>query len=323
MEHIQLNNTDLLVSPLCLGTSQYGTGRTEEFSLRQLDAYRDRGGNFLDTAHVYGDWEPGQTARSERLIGRWLKGVKNRDKLVIMTKGAHPRLETMHIPRCKPKDIETDLDESLACLGTDYIDMYLLHRDDVSVPAADILDCLEQERKKGKIRHYGCSNWTLARIKEIQTLALKGGAEGFTCNQIKWSLAEANVENIADKSMVLMEQETWAWHKSSGVNVTEYNSTAHGWFSKLYKGQTPPDKVRSLYENQTNDELFKIIRNALKKYSLTVTDISLGYLMSQPFTSVPVTSFSSEDQFEEGMHACGVKLPREFVDELNRAKGLL
>jgi aryl-alcohol dehydrogenase-like predicted oxidoreductase len=326
MEYRTLGKTDLLVSPLCLGASQYGTGLSKEFAFGQLDAFADRGGNFIDTAHVYGDWEPGETARSERLIGEWLRKRpgKNgtREKFVIMTKGAHPLLATMHIPRCTPRDIETDLNGSLECLGVDYIDMYLLHRDDVSLPVSLILDCLEKARGQGKIRHYGCSNWTLPRIREAETYARKMNFEGFTCNQIRWSLAQANVEKISDKSMVLMDRETYAWHEKSGASVTAYHSTAHGWFTKQYKGQIIADKLRELYENDTNTAILKIISRSVQEFSLSATDISLGYIMSQPFSSVPITSFSNDSQFEEGMRACEAKLPQTLVDELKAAAGL-
>jgi aryl-alcohol dehydrogenase-like predicted oxidoreductase len=321
MEYLKLGKTDLLVSPLCLGASKYGTRLTKEFAFRQLESFVEQGGNFIDTAHVYGDWEPGETARSERVLGEWLQKHRNREKLVIITKGAHPRLKTMSLPRCTPSDIETDLNESLNCLGVDYIDLYLLHRDDVSLPVSQILDCLEKARRQGKIRHYGCSNWTLPRIREADAYARQAGLEGFSCNQLDWSLAQANIENIPDKSMVSMDPETYDWHTKTAMSVTAYHSTAHGWFAKQYTGKTITDNQRSLYENDTNTAILKIISRAAQQLSLTITDISLGYMMSHPFSSVPITSFSNDSQLDEGMHACGVKLPQALIDELNTAKG--
>lgn len=322
MKYRKLGKTDLLVSPLCLGVSQYGTGLSKEFAFRQLDAFVDHGANFIDTAHVYGDWEPGETARSERVVGEWFRKSKKRKKIVIITKGAHPRLESMAVPRCKPSDIEMDLNGSLDCLGVNCIDMYLLHRDDVSLPVSLMLDCLEQARRQGKIRYYGCSNWTLPRIREADAYAREAGLEGFSCNQLKWSLAQVNVENIPDKSMVSMDPETYVWHKETGMSITAYNSTAHGWFAKRYRGQPVTDKLRGLYENDTNTNIFKIISHAAQQLSLSITDISLGYMFSHPFSSVPITSFRNDSQFEEGIHACEVKLPQTLIDELNAAKGL-
>ncbi|MDR0452374.1 MAG: aldo/keto reductase [Treponema sp.] len=323
MEYFQLGKTDLFVSPLCLGTSKYGTGLSKEFAFRQLDAFVERGGNFIDTAHVYGDWEPGESARSERVLGEWLRKNKGREKLVIATNGAHPRLETMSLSRCTPLDIETDLNESLSCLGVDCVDLYFLHRDDVALPVSHMLDCLEKARGEGKIRHYGCSNWTLPRIREADAYARQTGIEGFSCNQLMWSLAQTNVEKIPDKSMVAMDSETYEWHKKSAMSVTSYHSTAHGWFAKQHAGETVTDRCRDLYENDTNTAILSIVSRAAKQLSLSVTDISLGYMTAQPFSSVPITSFSSDSQLDAGMRACEVKLPRALVDELNAAKGLV
>jgi aryl-alcohol dehydrogenase-like predicted oxidoreductase len=321
MTYCKLGKTELSVSSLCLGTVQFGTGLAGEDAIRQLDIFTDQGGNFIDTAHVYGDWVPGDTARSERLLGDWIHKKKNREKLVISTKGAHPRLEAMHIPRCTPGDIEKDLNESLKCLGTDYLDMYFLHRDDVSLPAGELISCLESARRQGKIRHYGCSNWTLKRIKEAAAYAKEQGAEGFSCNQLKWSLAEPNAENIPDKSMVLMDGETYAWHRESGISVTAYQAIANGWFSKLYAGSPVSEALKKLYENDVNSRIFKIISRAAAKLSLSITAISLGYILSHPFAAVPIASFTGENQLKEALHLKDTPLPRSLIAELNGCRG--
>lgn len=89
MNYKQLTGTDLLVSGLCLGTVQFGASVGEKECFEQLDEFTDLGGNFLDTAHVYGDWLPGERARSERMIGKWMKQSGRRNHFVISTKGAH------------------------------------------------------------------------------------------------------------------------------------------------------------------------------------------------------------------------------------------
>ena len=98
MEYKKFSNTDLKVSAICLGTVNYGTAMQEADAKRQMSKFLDMGGNFIDTAHVYGDWEPPVTARSERVIGNWLKETGARSSIVLATKGAHPRMDTMHIP---------------------------------------------------------------------------------------------------------------------------------------------------------------------------------------------------------------------------------
>jgi aryl-alcohol dehydrogenase-like predicted oxidoreductase len=171
MNYITLFSGGPEVSKLCLGTGRFGAGLPREEALKQLDLFFDRGGNFVDTARVYADWVPGGHGASESTVGAWLKKRKLRNRVIISSKGAHPDLKTMHIPRMGPADVRFDLEESLRALGTDYIDLYFLHRDDPSRPVGEILDMLESFRKEGKIRHYGCSNWTLNRIEEADKAA--------------------------------------------------------------------------------------------------------------------------------------------------------
>ena len=121
MNYRQLTGTYLLVSNLCLGTVQFGSAVEEKDCFEQLNEFTDSGGNFLDTAHVYGDWLPGERARSERVIGKWLKQSGKRNHYVIATKGAHPRLDSMEVSRVNREAIMTDMEESLKCLETDAI----------------------------------------------------------------------------------------------------------------------------------------------------------------------------------------------------------
>ena len=121
MKYKMLQSTDLKVSGICLGTVKYGTDMAERDAWEQMDSFLDLGGNFLDTAHVYGDWTPGERAKSEHVIGRFLKNRGNRSRVIISTKGAHPYMETMGESRVKPECIRRDLEESLQALGTDEI----------------------------------------------------------------------------------------------------------------------------------------------------------------------------------------------------------
>ena len=121
------SNDDIRVSPIGLGTVNFGTGISEQDCFEQLDRYADVG-NLIDTAHVYGDWVPGERGQSERVIGKWMASRQCRELVVISTKGAHPRLSSMDSSRVKPEDIRLDLEESLRCLQTDVIDLYFLHQ---------------------------------------------------------------------------------------------------------------------------------------------------------------------------------------------------
>jgi aryl-alcohol dehydrogenase-like predicted oxidoreductase len=323
MEYLQLGKTGFDVSPICLGSAQFGSGVSREDAFWQLDTFVEMGGNFIDTAKIYNDWVEGEKSRSEKRIGEWLRKSGKRDKVVIMTKGAHPLWESMFVSRCTPSEIGIDIDDSLRNLGIEQIDMYLLHRDNPRLPAGLLLDTLEAARRVGKIKHYGFSNWMFPRILEAADYAKQTGIEGFSCNQVMWSLAEINANNIADKTLVSMDRETYDWHCSSNTSATFYSSTAGGWFSKIEKDSELSAVQKNLYENDINQKIFTKIQKASKELGLSLIEISLAYTKAQPFPAIPVTSFSKKEQLLESMKACEIVLPESLVKDLNFLKGLV
>ena len=159
MKYIQLNNTDLDVSRICLGTAGFGDKLDQEKSFEVLDAFIRAGGNFIDTANVYCKWLEGHGTCSEKIIGKWLKDRGAEGKVIVATKGAHYSFEDPGRSRVNREDIRADLDESCRTLGKDEIDCYWLHRDDPEKPVEEIVDILEELKKEGRIRYYGFSNY--------------------------------------------------------------------------------------------------------------------------------------------------------------------
>ncbi len=316
MDYKKFSNTDLTVSAICLGTVNYGTAMKDADAKHQMSKFIDLGGTFIDTAHVYGDWEPPVTGRSERVIGSWLKDTGLRSKVVLATKGAHPRLETMNIPRCSDKEIAMDLDESLSFLNTDYIDLYFLHRDHTNRPVGEILECLEDKVRQGKIRYYGCSNWKLERLIEAQEYAKAHGLHGFVCNQLMWSLAEINFENLEDQSFILMDKPTYQYHSENNLNAMAYMSVAKGYFARLALGEDLPWSVEKVYGNEADKKIYARLKEVTgDRY--TITDISLKYLMVHPFASVPIASFDNDAQLEESLRCCDLNIPEELLKSVS------
>ena len=303
---------DLKVSPVGLGTVNFGTGLSEADSMDQMDRYLEVG-NLIDTAHVYGDWEPGVRGRSERVIGKWLSLRGGRDRVIISTKGAHPRLESMDIPRVTPEAIRRDLEESLRCLNTEYVDLYFLHRDDPARPVGESLECLERLRGEGKIRAYGCSNWRLDRILEAERYAKAHSLSGFVCNQLMWSLAAVDMAQVADKTLVGMDGRTYAWHRRSQMAAMAYMSVANGYFDHLAAGDLR-EAVRIKYGLPINAVIHKRLCELSAKTGMSLTALSLLYFSAAPFPAVALASFSSPKQME----ACTGLLQREAPLEIAR-----
>jgi aryl-alcohol dehydrogenase-like predicted oxidoreductase len=318
MNYIEFNKTVLKVSQICLGTVNYGTALSFQDSKRQISQFVDAGGNFIDTAHVYGDWEPEILGRSEHAIGEWIKETKMRDSIILASKGAHPLLNNMNNQRVNPTEIEKDLNESLEYLNTDYIDIYFLHRDDPSIPVSELLDFLSEKVKEGKIRYFGCSNWSLLRLKEATKYAIKKNITGFVCNQIMWSLADINHDNLDDKSMILMDKDTYAYHSQINLNVMAYMSIAKGYFTRRSLGEELPGSVDKIYKNSVNDEIYNNLLKCTNETGLTIMDLSLMYIVNHSFPSVPVVSFNNEQQLKDGMKCCEIKVDENITEWLNK-----
>ncbi len=162
----RIGETGMLTFPLALGVGGLGVGMTEADAFELLDTYAGAGGTTVDTARVYSDWVPGELHRSERILGDWLRARRNRASILLCTKGGHPDLATVGVPRLDPASLRSDVEGSMASLRVDTIDLYWLHRDDPGRGVGEIVESLVSFVREGKIRHYGFSNWSAARIRE-------------------------------------------------------------------------------------------------------------------------------------------------------------
>lgn len=311
-------NTDLKPSAICLGTGQLGSTVDKKTSFELLDAFVDMGGNFIDTAHVYADWIPGEKSASEKTIGRWLKERGIRDKVIIGTKGAHPELSTMHIQRLSRDEIVKDLNESLEYLQTDYIDLYWLHRDDPKRPVADILETLNDQVLAGKIRYFGCSNWRPHRIREALEYAQKNGLKAFVANQMMWSYALPNKEGIKDKTLVPMDEEGLELHRQTGMAAIPYSSQAKGFFTKLSISglEGLSDDMKEVYYNDENMQRFKRAKKIAEEMAISINQVALAYLISQPFTTIPIVGCYTVQKLKDSIGAGDLELDKKTLEYL-------
>ncbi|MDR1654835.1 MAG: aldo/keto reductase [Treponema sp.] len=323
MKYVLLSQKGPSVSKLCLGTGSFGTGLPKAAAFEQMDHFYEQGGTFLDTARVYAAWIPGGDQASEKTIGAWMKERKLRDKIVISTKGAHPDLKTMDVPRMGKNQVRKDLEESLAALGTDWIDLYFLHRDDPAVPAAEILGMLEEFRKEGKIRRYGCSNWKLERIEAADLEARRLGYEGFISNQLLWCIADLNVSGIGDKTLAVMDKETFAYHARTGKSAMAYMSACKGYFTKKRRGLPVAPDLEAMYGNPSNEAVLDGLPAWEAALRSSTASIVLAYIMAGPFPAVPIASFSSLAQLDEGLAASDISFSPDILEEIRRSRRFL
>ncbi len=297
---VKFNNMDIEVTKLALGTVNFGSYFSDEDSINQIYEYTEMGGNFIDTAHIYGDWEPGDGPRSEVVIGKWLKESGRRNEVVISSKGVHPDMATMDTPRVSVENIISDLDNSLKSLQTDYIDIYFLHMDDRSKPVGPLLECLEEQVKAGKIRYYGVSNWKLDRLMEADEYAMENDLKGFDVNQIMFGLAVCNQETLQKPYLIQMDEKIRKYQEKTGMNGMSYMAMSNGYLPKRFDGLLK-ENHHILYDTPHNDKVYEILQSACQS-SAEITDYCIFFLQDQPFPNVPICSFTSSKQLKEGMH---------------------
>ena len=320
MNYKTIHNTEIKVSSFAMGTGGFGGNIGEEFAGKLFDSYREKGGNFIDTANCYGRWLADGLNNSELTIGRMLKSRGCRKDIVLGTKGAHPRFNTMHIPRMSKEELATDLEESLKALQTDYIDIYWLHRDDPSQPVEEIMENLNIHVRAGKVRAIGCSNWEANRIKAALEYSKKAGITAFCADQNHYNLAKVNDEVMAGAFQTSANDDVITLYKKSGITAIPYSSQAQGLFSKAMEPdfyQNPNyEALRKLYLNPTTERHIKAVKNITQQTDFEPTQIALAYLINQPFDVVPIISTSSIERLNDIFDATKIKLTKEQMESL-------
>ncbi len=315
MKTIRFGSPDL--SRICLGGMDFGTKTSRDQAFRILDLYAGKGGNFLDTAHIYASWVPGGEGVSERVIGEWLRMRGMRSQVCLATKGAHPPLDNMAMSRCSSAEIRKDLAESLDRLGTDFIDLYWLHRDDPELPVEEIIETMEELQREKLIGSYGASNWSWRMIEKANEYAQTRGLSGFVANQPGWAWTE-NPQRPPTMRLVYMDKETHAFHTRTGLPVVPYSPQAKGFFGKenaeWAKGGFLGTAPRAAnYDTPVNREhLLQSIELAEKK-GCTANQIALAYLLCQPFPVYPIIGTGDPEHLLEAMGAVGVVFDKDLI----------
>ena len=309
-------------SVIALGSVPFGATMSEAQSFEFMDAFRDMGGTFIDTARVYGDFVRDIPGLAEETIGRWMAARHNREDLVIGTKGGHPRLQSMHTGRLDRESLLSDMADSLEALQTDYVDVYWLHRDDLSRPVGDILESLNLFVQRGQARLLGASNWTWQRIAEANEYAAAHGMAGFAANQPQFSLARQML--VEDDTLVQMDGPTHAFHERAGLPCVCFSSQAKGFFIKLHDQglETMPDKALRRFNSPENMAVYERLCALSLETGHSVGALQLAYLTCQSFDTYPIAGASRVEQVQALREAGDlvltpdqVRFLRDFADE--------
>ncbi|MBU9727856.1 aldo/keto reductase [Diplocloster modestus] len=315
MRYVQIPHTELRPAVLSMGSICSVEGPVTD-AYRILDMYRDAGGNLLDSANVYGKFFPAGTNICDIHIGNWLKSRGCRNRFIVETKGGHPDVKDFTRSRLDIESVRSDIEESLAALQTDSIDLFYLHRDDRSLPVGEIIEYLNDFRKVGLIRHFGCSNWEPDRICQAQAYAAAHGLEGFAANQLLWSMADADMRHYPWGGCTNMTAEAFDYHRTADMAVFAYESQARGFFQKYRDGggKAVPENLLALYGSPRNIARYKRAVRLAEDKDLPLSAVILAYLTSAPFPSGALIGPRTPEQFEDSMTAADIELtPEEFI----------
>jgi aryl-alcohol dehydrogenase-like predicted oxidoreductase len=312
MKKVSIKNTDLSVSPINFGGNVFGWTLDEKKSFEILDAFVAGGFNFIDTANTYPWWFNGVGELSEEIIGKWMKARGNRNDLVIATKVGSENKN--HPIDSSKKHILQSIDESLARLQVDHLDLYYTHFDDGKTPVEETLEAYDQIIKAGKVRYIAASNLTPERLVESLELSKKNGLPKYVALQPHYNLLER--ANYEEKYRDIVEK--------NDLSVFTYFSLAAGFLTGKYRktedmaGSAREGMVKP-YMNDKGLGVLAALDKVSEKHGSSPAVVSLAWLLAQPDITAPIVSATSERQLETIFKAPELTLDKEDLEILDKA----
>lgn len=316
MEYRQLGRTGLQVSELCLGTMQFGWTTNEAASISVLDAFREAGGNFVDTADIYTTWHTAGLAGggvSEEIIGRWLKARGGRADVVLATKVRGRMTEGPNGEGLSRQRVLRCCDDSLRRLQTDYLDLYQCHWADLTTPIEETLGALDDLVRAGKVRYLGASNYPAWRLMEALWQSDRRGRARFDSYQPQYSLMER----------AGFEIEALPLSKHHGLGVIPYSPLAGGFLTGKYRrGQTPPmgartKEIAERYCNESGWAVIDALADIGRTHGKTVSQTALAWHLTNPVVTAPIVGANNATQLRESLGAAGYRLDPAEMTRLN------
>lgn len=313
MEKRKLGKSGIEVSPLALGTNVFGWTVGEPTGFKLLDAFVDAGFNLIDTADVYPKWASGcQGGESELLIGKWLKSVGRRDKVVIATKvGMEMGPDRKGLSK---KYILRSAEESLRRLRTDHIDLYQSHKDDPDTPFEQTLEAYDQLIREGKVRAIGASNYSAERLRQAIDVSEKSGLPRYESLQPEYSLIERASYEAALEPLC----------REKNLGVISYFSLAGGFLTGKYRteadlAKSPRGKSVKKYLNERGLNILAALDEAAKQLNSTPARVAIAWLISRPGVTAPISSATSIAQLNDLFEATRLRLDAPAIAKLNQA----
>ena len=313
MELRQLGRSGVRVSRLGLGTMTWGRDTDEHEAAEQLRFYLDAGGNFIDTAAVYGNGD------AERVLGGFLGVMVPRDQIIIATKAGISFKSGERVVDNSRTSLIADLDRSLSHLRTDYVDLWQIHTWDENTPIEEVLSALDFAVSTGKARHVGISNfagWQLARAVTLQNPIF--GKAPIISTQNEYSLLNRKIE-----------REILPASRELGVGVLAWSPLGRGVLTGKYRSGLPSDSRGASphfssfiepYLDERSRKIVEAVMVASDGLGLSPLEVSLAWVRDCPGVTSAIIGARTGAQLRGALSAESVTLPvpvREALDEIS------
>ncbi|MEY3098700.1 MAG: aldo/keto reductase [Candidatus Nanopelagicaceae bacterium] len=313
MELRQLGRSGVRVSRLGLGTMTWGRDTDEHEAAEQLRFYLDAGGNFIDTAAVYGNGD------AERVLGGFLGVMVPRDQIIIATKAGISFKSGERVVDNSRTSLIADLDRSLSHLRTDYVDLWQIHTWDENTPLEEVLSALDYAVSTGKARHVGISNfagWQLARAVTLQNPIF--GKAAIISTQNEYSLLNRKIE-----------REILPASRELGVGVLAWSPLGRGVLTGKYRSGLPSDSRGASphfssfiepYLDERSRKIVEAVMVASDGLGLSPLEVSLAWVRDCPGVTSAIIGARTGAQLRGALSAESVTLPvpvREALDEIS------
>jgi aryl-alcohol dehydrogenase-like predicted oxidoreductase len=320
MKYGNVQGIDKPISRLVQGTIMLSS-KSLARSCQLLDDVLAAGCNTFDLAHHYGNGD------CERVMGQWLKTRGVRDQVVILTKGAHHSVDRRRVTSF---DITADLFDSLARLKTDYVDLYVLHRDDPTVPVGPIVEILNEHHRAGRIHAFGGSNWSVERIQQANMYAREHDLVPFAASSPHYSLAE-QVQPPWDGCVTISgpkHADARAWYQQTQMPVFAWSSIANGFLAGKFDHQDREAFAKNLdvssakaYCYDDNFERLERTAQLAREKGLTIPQIAMAYVLHQPLNLFALVGSQSGDELKANIAALETKLTDDEMAWLDLRNG--
>jgi predicted dehydrogenase/aryl-alcohol dehydrogenase-like predicted oxidoreductase len=270
-----------------------------------FDYWYESGGNTFDTAYIYAG------GLNEKILGHWIKNRGVREDVVIIAKGGHT-------PHCNPKAIVEQFTQSLERMQIDHADLYMMHRDNLDIPAGEFIDVLNQLVKEKRLTAFGGSNWSIDRVQAANDYAKAKGLQGFSIVSNNFSLARM-VAPVWGGCIMASDPASRAWFTKTQLALFPWSSQARGFFTdRAHRDQALNDEEmnRCWYSEDNWQRRDRVLEMAKKKNVLPI-NIALAYVLNQPFPTFPLIGPRTLEELRTSLPGLDISLTADEVKWLN------